>query len=85
MNTEFWEIDALTLEDCYKSILLQGCVVQKGDVEMCDLRFFYHKYENEHSPKIQIYKKNVNGQEYIQMFHNFTEAAAQFVELTKGI
>lgn len=82
--SDFLEIGLLQRSDCYKAVLLDGCVVQKGDVEMSDLRFHFKQYRNESSPKIQVYKQNKKGKEFIKGFYNFDEAVTCFNELTKG-
>lgn len=84
MNQEFLEVGLLQRSDCYKTVLLEGCVVKNGDVEMSDLRFFMKKYSNENSPKIQVYKANRNGKEIIENFYNFDEAITCFDKLVKG-
>lgn len=83
MNEDFLEVGLLQRSDCYKTVLLEGCVVSNGDVEMSDLRFFMKKYRDENSPKLQVYKANRNGQEFIKSFYNFDEAIACFDKLTK--
>lgn len=81
---DFLEIGFLQRSDCYKAVLLDGCVIQKKDVEMSDLRFHLKQYSNEASPKIQVYKNNKKGKEFIKSFYNFDEAVSCFNELIKG-
>lgn len=84
MNKEFLEMELLQRSDYYKAVLLDGCVIKNGDVEMSDLRFHMTKYRNESSPKIQVYKHNKNGKEFIESFYNFDEAVKCFDKLVKG-
>jgi hypothetical protein len=83
MNEEFIEMGLLQRSDCYKAVVLDGCIVQKGDVEMCDLRFFVNRYRNESSPKLEVYKHNRKGKETIEAFYNFDEAVSCFDRLVK--
>jgi hypothetical protein len=82
---EYLEVGLLKESDCYKKILLDGCIVKKGDAEISDLRFFMKKYKNETSPKLQVYKSNLNGKEFIKDFYNFDEAINCFRSLIKGV
>jgi hypothetical protein len=84
MKNDFWEIGVLPREDYYKRVLLDGCIVQKDGIEMCDLRFHYKKYRDEHSPKIQLYKSDHKGSELVKMFHNFDEALSEFFKISEG-
>lgn len=80
MKNNNWETEILPQADYYKKVLLDGCLIKKHDVEMCDLRYFYRrKYDpNPHRPRIQIYKKNRGGKEIIEQYHNFDEAFSRF-------
>ena len=56
MTDEHWETELLDQATYYKKVLLDGCIIQKYDVEMCDLRFFYRaRYRNNSKPRIQIF------------------------------
>jgi len=75
MNNSYWETELLNESDYYKKVLLDGCIVKKGDVEMCDLRFFFtRRNEKNLQPRIQVYKHNKNGREELEVYHNFDEA-----------
>lgn len=79
MSNSYWETELLNESDYYKKVLLDGCVVKKKDVEMCDLRFFFtRRNENNDQPRIQVYKHNKNGREEINIYHNFDEAFFAF-------
>lgn len=84
MNNDFWEVDVLPRIDYYKRVVLDGCIIQKDGLEMCDLRFHYKKYRNERSPKIQLYKSHYKGGEFVKMFHNLDEAIEQFFKMSEG-
>lgn len=84
MNEDFLEMELLQRSDCYKAVILDGCIIKNDDVEMSDLRFFMKKYRNEKSPKIQVYKQNKKGKEFIENFYNFDEAVTCFDTLVRG-
>ncbi len=72
MNNSYWETEILNESDYYKKVLLDGCIVKKSDVEMCDLRFFFtRRNEDNNRPRIQVYKHNKNGREELNIYHNF--------------
>ena len=85
MMDENWETKLLNQADYYKKILLDGCIIKKYDVEICDLRFFYRpRYRNDSKkPRIQIYKTNKGSKEVIEEYHNYNEAFSRFNSLTK--
>jgi len=78
-----WSSTILPDYEYYKTVLLDGCVVKVMDVEMCDLRFHMDQYSLDHKPMLQVYKANLNGEEYCEIFHNFEDAHKQFRELIK--
>lgn len=84
--SQYWETNLFQEVDYYKKILLDGCLVKKKDVEMCDLRFFFRRrYEpNPDRPRIQIYKKNRGGKEIIEQYSNYDDAYVRFATLVQG-
>ncbi|REK54568.1 MAG: hypothetical protein DWQ49_11075 [Bacteroidetes bacterium] len=87
MTDQNWETNLLNQADYYKKVLLDGCIIKKYDVEMCDLRFFFRsrsrgRYDLE-KPRIQIYKANKGSKEVIEQYHNYNEAFSRFNSLTK--
>ena len=84
MTDEHWETELLDQATYYKKVLLDGCIIQKYDVEMCDLRFFYRaRYRNNSKPRIQIYKANKGSKEVIEEYHNYDESFSKFSSLIK--
>lgn len=85
MMVENWETQMLPDTDYYKRVLLDGCVVQYGDIEMSDLRFQMGKYASSDRPVVQVYKKNPGGNEFYGLFYNFEQAVSKFNELKRRI
>lgn len=87
MTDQNWEANLLKEADYYKKVLLDGCIIKKYDVEMCDLRFFFRSRSrsryNLEKPRIQIYKANKGSKEVIEEYHNYNEAFSRFNSLTK--
>jgi hypothetical protein len=83
MKDQFWEAELLPATDYYKKVILDGCSIQKKDVEICDLRFYHQRKYDPGSPRIQVYKKNVGRKEFIKNYHNFDEAISKFISLSK--
>ena len=84
MTDEHWETELLDQATYYKKVLLDGCIIKKYDVEMCDLRFFYRaRHRNNSKPRIQIYKANKGSKEVIEEYHNYDEAFSKFSSLIK--
>jgi hypothetical protein len=82
MTNDFWETDLLEEADYYKKVLLDGCIIKRRDVEICDLRVFHKRKINvSDSPRIQVYKMNKGGQEVVETHHNYNEAFFRFKEL----
>jgi hypothetical protein len=83
MKNDFWETDLLEEADYYKKVLLDGCVIKRRDVEICDLRVFHKRKINiSDSPRIQVYKMNKGGREIVETHHNYNEAFFRFKELS---
>jgi hypothetical protein len=83
MNEDFWETKVLPVDSYYKKVLIDGCVIKKGDTELCDLRHFVRRYSQEERPRLQIYKENRGGTEYTKLFYNYEEAITEFIKLGK--
>ena len=85
MIDDFWETSLLEEADYYKKVLLDGCIIKKRDVEICDLRIF-HKSKSRiklsDAPRIQFYKMNKGGSEVVETHHNYNEAFFRFKELS---
>ena len=83
MTDDFWETSLLEEADYYKKVLLDGCVIKRRDVEMCDLRIFHKsKIKTSDAPRIQVYKMNKGGSEVVETHHNYNEAFFRFKELS---
>lgn len=83
MRDQFWETELLPVIDYYKKVLFDGCSIQKKDVEICDLRFYHQKKYDPKFPRIQVYKKNTGGREFIKTYHNVDEGISKFITLSK--
>ena len=76
-----WETTLLSDANYYTHVLIDGCVIQHRDVELCDLRCFVDKYRGSEKPALQVYKHNKGGREYCEMFYSFPDAVANFKEM----
>ena len=81
---QHWENTILRNSDYYKKVLMDGCIIKKGDVEIYDLRCFYkRKFDQSRKLRIHVYKANRNKKEILEEFHNYNDAFLRFESLVK--